>query len=261
MIIIIVDDEQMALSELKDTIAEIKPDAEIYCFDDYIHATAFAKEKKCDVAFLDIAMPGRNGIELAKDFKEINTETNIVFVTGYSEYAVEAFYINASGYILKPARKNDVINAFENLRTPVNYEKSKLKVQCFGNFEVFYNDEPIKFRRNITKEVFAYLIDLKGASANTNELCAALFEDDSASNKHYFRNLISDLKNTFTEAGCAEVLIFKRNSFAIDVSKIECDYYKYLSYDVAAVNSYCGEYMRQYSWAEMTNGFLTDNNI
>ena len=58
------------------------------------------------------------------------------------------------------------------------------------------------------------------------------------------------------ECRTEDVFICRNNSFAIDVNQVECDYYKFLHHDAAAVNSYQGEYMKQYSWAEMTTGAL-----
>ena len=260
MKILIVDDEQLALNALYDTVKEVCPDADVHCFDNTSAAVKSTDMLRYDVCFLDIAMPGKNGLALSCELKNKLPDTNIVFVTGYSEYAVDAFSLNASGYILKPARAADVKNALDNLRKPVKYDLTKLKVQCFGSFEVFSGGETVRFGRSKAKELFAYLIDLKGASANTNEICAVLFEKDSDANKHYVRNVIAELKNTLVRCGAADVLICSRNSYAVDVKKIECDYYKYLDYDVAAINSYHGEYMRQYDWAEITNGFLTFDN-
>ncbi|MCH5157753.1 MAG: response regulator [Clostridiales bacterium] len=257
MKILIVDDEMLALNALYDTVKEVCPDSDVHCFDNCDAAVKSADSIAYDVCFLDIAMPGRNGLVLSRDLKNKLPGTNIVFVTGYSEYAVDAFSLNASGYILKPARALDVKNALDNLRNPVKYDSAKLRVQCFGNFEVFCGDEAVRFGRSKAKELFAYLIDLRGASANTNEICAVLFETDSTANKHYLRNVIAELKNTLIKCNAGDVLICSRNSYAVDVKKVECDYYKYLEYDVAAINSYHGEYMRQYDWAEMTNGFLT----
>ena len=128
------------------------------------------------------------------------------------------------------------------------------------NFEAFVNDERMIFNRDKSKEILAYLVNLKGAAANTNELCAVIFQNDSNSNKHYLRNLLSDLKNTLDKYEVKDVFVYKRNNYSINPNKIECDYYKYLNYDVAAINSYAGEYMKQYSWAEMTNGYLTSHS-
>lgn len=263
MNIVIIDDELMAIEELKETIESVRDNVSISCFSNYIDGLKSAKNVNYDVAFLDISMPGMNGLELATELKNINKNTNIIFVTGYSEYALDAFGVNASGYILKPAKASDVENALENLRVPVKYNENKIRIQCFGNFEVFFNDSPVKFSRALTKELFAYLINLKGSSATTGEICGILFGDKSSekSTRHYFRNIVSDLKTTLEKYDAGDVFIYSRNSFSIDVSKVECDYYKYLEYDSAAINSYMGEYMKQYSWAELTNGFLVHNNI
>ena len=183
---------------------------------------------------------------------------NIVFVTGYSQYALDAHRLHCSGYILKPAFKEDIEDALENLRYPVKYNDKKLRVQCFGNFEVFCSNRAVDFERNKAKEIFAYLIDRRGAAANTGELCSILWADKpvGTSSKHYFRNLIGSLKKALEACGAGDVFICKRNSFSVDTEKIECDYYKYLESDTAAVNSYKGGYMSQYSWAEMTLGAI-----
>lgn len=263
MKIMIVDDEDMALKQLRSVVEQAAPDAEIICFDDCDNAIAEAKLTNYDVAFLDIQMPEKNGLALAKELKDIYRDTNIVFVTGYSQYALDALRMHCSGYVLKPALKEDIEDALANLRTPVKYNNNKLRVQCFGNFEVFYNNKPVVFERKKAKEIFAYLIDRRGAAANTGELCGILWEERNAdeSSKHYFRNLIAHLKKSLEACGASDVFICKRNYFAVNVENIECDYYKYLKRDAAAVNSYKGEYMSQYSWAEMTLAELENKRI
>lgn len=238
MKIMIIDDEKMALDDLKDAVQSVKPDADIDCFSNYISCLEAVKNKKYNVAFLDITMPGKNGLALSKELKEINPDINIVFVTGYSEYAVEAFSLNASGYILKPARRENIENVLNNLHIPIKYDSNKLRVQCFGNFEVFSNNERVVFKRALSKELFAYLINLRGASADTNELCSVLFSNDLPQNKHYLRNIISDLKSSLAQYDAKDVFIFRRNSFSVDISKVDCDFYRYLEYDSAAINSY-----------------------
>lgn len=254
MKIMIVDNEHMALNQLRSVVEEVAPDAEIMCFNKYSAAIAAARQKNYDVAFLDIEMPEKNGLVLAKELKDIYKDTNIVFVTGYSQYALDALRLHCSGYVLKPAFKEDIEDALANLRNPIKYNDKKLRVQCFGNFEVFCSNRSVDFERSKAKEIFAYLIDRRGASANTGELCSILWADKpvDASSKHYFRNLIGSLKKTLEAFGAGDVFICKRNNFSVDTEKIECDYYKYLQKDAAAVNSYKGEYMSQYSWAEMT---------
>ena len=96
MKILIVDDEQMALEDAKDVAEKVQPEAEIFGVNTCSRALEIAEREKPDVALLDIEMPGMNGLELAKRLKEIYDSINIIFVTAYSEYALEAFSIKAS---------------------------------------------------------------------------------------------------------------------------------------------------------------------
>ncbi|MDD6483694.1 MAG: response regulator [Clostridiales bacterium] len=263
MRILIIDDEDMALKHLASVVTQVVPGADIMCFDDCEEALGEARLRNYDVAFLDISMPEKSGLLIAKELKDIYKDINIIFVTGYSEYALEALKLYCSGYVLKPALKEDIESALANLRTPIKYSENKLRVQCFGNFEVFHNGKPVNFIRNKAKEIFAYLIDRRGAAVNTGELCAVLWYDeaDDESHRHYLRNLISCLKKTLEDCGAGDVFICKRNHFALNADMLDCDYYKYLEHDPAAVNSYRGEYMSQYGWAEMTLAALENNII
>lgn len=259
MKIIAVDDEKLALDVLVGTINEVVTDAEIFGFRQPLDAISFAKKENCDIAFLDIKMRGMTGLELAKRLKDINGKINIIFVTGYSEYSLDAFRLYASDYLLKPVDTAQVRKSLENLRNPVNAPKAKkVKIKCFGNFEVFVNNEPLNFNRNKTKELFAYLVDRKGASCSMGEISGKLWEDkpDSVSQRSNLRNLIYDLKNTLAKAGADDVIVKNRNTVRLKPELVDCDYYEFLKGNMSAVNTYQGEYMFQYSWAEMTTAVL-----
>jgi two-component SAPR family response regulator len=131
-------------------------------------------------------MPGMNGINLAKGLKKTNPLINIIFVTAYDHYAIEAYKMHASGYLSKPVTVAKIKSEMEALRYPIELKPTKkLQVKCFGNFEVFHNGEPINFFYQKSKEVFAYLIDREGSSINVNELNAVMWEED---HKSYLRN-------------------------------------------------------------------------
>lgn len=76
------------------------------------------------------------------------------------------------------------------------------------------------------------------------------------STQQHLRNLIADLKNILTDAGVGNTILKNRNSIAIDCVLVDCDYYDFLRHIPYAVNSYHGEYMMQYSWAEITTASL-----
>lgn len=254
MQILVVDDEEMVLEETKETVGMELPGMTIIGTSSALEAVNIAGKWQIEIAFLDIEMPDMDGLELAEKLKAKNPDMNIIFVTAYAEYALEAFNQYASGYLLKPLQRKDVERAVRNLRYPVDDQRKKLRVQCFGNFEVFCGGRPVIFARAKAKEVFAYLIDRNGAAATTGELCGILWEDsvDEEKNKHYLRNLIVDIRKALRYCHAEDVFLSGRNRYAVDPEKVACDYYQFLKRDAAAVNSYRGEYMRQYSWAEFS---------
>ena len=258
MKIVIIDDEKIILDGIKRSILKIYPNFEINCFLDSNEAVSFIKKNSCDVVLLDIQMPEISGIELAKRIKGIKENINIIFITGYSEYAINAFSLNASGYIIKPPRECDIINAFENLRYPIKEKNTRIFIQCFGNFEVFCDGVPIQFGRRKAKELLAYLVNKNGAICNINELCEALWENSEKieANKVYIRTLIAEINRVLARYNAANILIRKKQNYGVDKTKFECDFYQYLNNDIEAINLYMGEYMNQYSWAELTHAYL-----
>ena len=261
MNILAADNEISSLNILKRAVEEVTPDAEIRTFTKASEAIREMTDNGFvpDVFFLDIEMPGMNGLETAKLIRDRSPKTNIIFVTGFSDYALEAMSLHPSGYIMKPATPEKIRFEFDNLRTPIEIkERHTVRVQCFGNFEVFANGKPLELYYSKSKELFAYLVDRRGAACNTAELCAVLWEDepDSPVVRKRLRKLISDLTHSLDDAGAGDVFLKRRNSFAVAVDKIDCDFYGMLHMDMDAINTYNGEYMTQYSWAEMTLGSI-----
>lgn len=260
MKIIAVDDEKLALDTLVDSIEKAVPGGGVIGFRKPEDALIYVSENDCEIAFLDIKMRGMTGLELAKRLKDIRRDINIIFVTGYSEYSLDAFRLYASDYLLKPATPDAVRQAMEHLRTPVKSVQTKrIRFQCFGNFEVFVDNKPLVFKRSKSKELLAYLVDRMGASVTMGELMTIIWSDgpDTSSRQSNLRNLIAELKNVLVEAGVESIVLKNRNSIALDCKAVDCDYYDFLHHIPYAVNAYHGEYMMQYSWAEITTAALS----
>lgn len=274
MTVVAVDDEEISLMCLEAVLDSMDDVDKVLTFSNAEDTIDYFKIGKADAAFLDIQLylsgGTLNGLMLAAKIKELCPDCHVVFVTSCPEYAVDAFKLHVSGYIVKPvtreaARKElDYIimekRAASNSRGFIEEkeEESKVRVQCFGNFEVFWKNKPVVFQLSKAKELFAYLVHRKGASVSMAELAAVLFEDkeDGLSVQSQIRNLVASMRKTFSSLGCPDLFNKSRGYISIKTDLINCDYYSFMNGDSDAINEYSGEYMAQYSWAEFTVGYL-----
>ena len=228
MTVLMVDDEITALNDLEKVLKRVLSDVKILRAEDGDNALEICRKESVDVVFLDINMPGENGISLAERIKTIRPMVNIIMVTAYPEYALDAMKLYVSDYILKPAMEEDVRNALNHLRNPIEQKQEGLFVRCFGNFEVFFDGQPVHFGRAKSKELFAYLIDRKGSSASSAELRAALWGDevtDEEKQRKYLSQLAYELRKKLDEMGMGDIFIQSYDAYALNVDKIPCDYY------------------------------------
>ena len=249
--ILITDDERSTREDIRDAIERVSPGNAYTFARNYDEAVGAADENTFDIAFLDINMPGKSGLELVKSLKKLTPDINIIMVTAYEDYALSALRLFVSGYLLKPVMDDDIREALENLRNPIGTSGQTVRAICFGNFEIFYRDKAIAFSRKKSKELLAYLICLKGSGASRGEICANIFEEyDTKKGYDYFKKVVSSLKKDLSKEGIEDLLIHGHNSYAINTSMIKCDYYDYLSDGDDTETAYRGEFMNQYSWAE-----------
>ena len=251
---IAVDDEVYMLETLLEAVSA-SPDIELVePFSSCSAALAYANENPVDVAFLDINMRGIGGLGLAEKLTDLQPRCKIIFCTGYEEYAVSAFQLHASGYLMKPITAEAVQKEIDHIKGIKSTEKL-LTIQCFGNFEALYNGESLPFKRKKAKELLAVLVDRNGAGITAKQICAILFHDDSDDTKNaaYLRQLVLDLKNTLKQVGAEDVLRHDTPYYRIDTNLVKCDYFRFLDTGKPAFH---GEYMTQYSWAETTCAML-----
>ena len=254
MIAIAVDDEVLMLGALAAAV-EASPDiTKVDRFSDCEEALGFVKKNPVEVAFLDINMRGMGGLVLAKKIIAERPECKIVFCTGYEEYAIPAFKLHASGYLMKPISAEDVQVEIDHIKG-IRQQEKLLTVKCFGNFEVYAKHEKVMFKRSKSKELLAFLVDRNGAGMTAKQICAALFPDDMDDTKNaaYLRQLVLDLKNTLRAVGAENVLCHETPYYRIDTRLIKCDYINYLE---TGKPEFYGEYMTHYSWAEETCAML-----
>lgn len=226
-----VDDRELIVTLMQSILRSQDPKGTHLGATNVRDALHLAKQTPLDVAFLDVEMPGeRNGIALGKQLKALYPKLNIVIITGHQEYALDAFALDASGYLLKPLTEEAVVHQLSVLRFHREelVASHSLRVRCFGAFEVYFNGKPLAFSYSKTKELLACLIDHKGAVCSNETLIGCLWPDQPADQhtKTRLRKCLKDLKDTFSKAGIAELIQHQeRIGIGLDTSRLECDYY------------------------------------
>lgn len=118
MNIIILDNHKLIITEIRRQVQSVLPTAECICFTKQREAIEYVKKHRVDAALLDVDMPGLNGIEVAELMCQINPRLNIIFITGYPEYALQAFTVPVSDFIVKPVSEDALKASFQKLRFP-----------------------------------------------------------------------------------------------------------------------------------------------
>ncbi len=116
--VIIVDDSKIILSDGLTVLEEVIPNATITGFIWPLEAIEYAKNNRVSLAVLDIELGTASGLDLCHTLLEINPCTNIVFLTAYADYSLDAWKTNASGFMLKPLTVDDVREQLKKLRYP-----------------------------------------------------------------------------------------------------------------------------------------------
>ena len=116
---IVIDDETILLAGVIKLISDILPQANITGFSSPSEAIDYARKNKISIAFLDIELGKVSGLELCDTLMNINPTTNVIFLTSYQDYAIQAWKTSASGFLVKPLHREDVEDQFKKLRFPI----------------------------------------------------------------------------------------------------------------------------------------------
>ena len=131
--------------------------------------------------------------------------------------------------------------------------------RTFGYFDLFVDGKPLHFSNAKEKELLAILIDRNGGTLTSAEAVSILWEDEPCGESQLarYRKLAMRLKNTLQDAGVADILVTEHGVRHIDVSKLDCDYYKALAGDKEFIKLFHEAYMTNYTRAEETAAMLS----
>ena len=260
MKVICVDDERLLMEDTVALCRKLEAVEEAVGFTRPAEALRWLENNRADAALLDIDMPGMNGLELAAVIKKSWPATAVIFLTGYSQYALDAFEVHASGYLLKPVKREkleaELRHAVPEARRK---QRSRVEVRTFGNFDLLVDGKPVFDKQSKCKELLAYLVDRRGATVTRREVFAILWEDrlyDRPMQKQ-LDAILRSLRATLSEQGVGEILEQQSGTVRVNPDLIECDAWRWLSGEGSAANAFRGEYMSNYSWASFTEGAIS----
>ena len=257
MNVIYIDDERPAIDNFRLTTADFSEIRSLHTFQRGEDALAFAAENTVDVAFLDIEMPGLHGIALAKLLREHDPDLRIVFVTAYSRYALEAWSVDAVGYLLKPYTADDIRRVLARC-TYRPLPSHQVVIRTIPTLSITVRGTPLHISSAKARELMALLIDHGERGFTAGEGISYLWPEKSndPSAQSLLRMTYKRLLATLEEAGAGHILASEGNRRFIRVDEVDCDLYRILAGDRQEARKYNGEYLREYSWAEDRNSQL-----
>lgn len=257
MNIIYVDDEIPAINNFRLTVANFSELKELHTFQSGEEALEFAKSHTVDVAFLDMEMPGIHGLELAKALKANDSKIRIVFVTAFGQYALDAFGVDAIGYLLKPYTASDIHKELAKC-TYKHLPSHRMVVRTIPTFTVSVDGVPLQLSGSKPREMLALLIDRGEHGFTVGEAIACLWSERpaDANTQSLCRMTWKRLSDMLENAGVGELLQKKENRRFIRTDEIDCDLYRILAGDKQEARKYNGEYMSEYEWSEERNAQL-----
>lgn len=224
---ILVDDERPALREL-DFLLKNYPEISIAgMYQDPFEAIEEIGRLKPQVVFLDINMPQLMGMDAASRILDASPDTDIVFVTAFDQYAVEAFELHALDYILKPVNPDRLEKTMGRImkKKPAAGGGHRLQLRCLGRFQVAWEKkEPIKWRTEKTRELFAFLLHNEGRELSRDELLDRVWpEDNPEKSVRQLYNGIYYIRKTLREYGVDRKLINIDGNYSLRLGPVDFD--------------------------------------
>jgi two-component system LytT family response regulator len=177
--VMLIDDEEDALDLLEILLGQIGGFEVVGTYVNPIQAIDDLSQLSVDAVFIDNQMPGMKGTVAARAIREMLPLVPIVFTTAYAEYAVEAFEIQSTDYLLKPLTKERLLNAVARIKQSLSTASmeaslnasSPFEIRCLGGFyiQLPYNGNRIlSWKTKKERELCAYLIHHEGKPAITH---------------------------------------------------------------------------------------------
>jgi two-component SAPR family response regulator len=190
------------------------------------------KEYKPQVIFLDIKMPKISGLDIAKQIQKLGISTEVIFVTSFDAYAIDAFRVNALDYLVKPVKKEEILRIAAKLKhrsLPNSTRRINGKhvfIRSLGGFDVILveNDKRVRFPTSKCEELFAYMIFHNKKLHSKWKLIELLWPDkDGDKGETNLRTTIFRLNQTFAQYSIEAKIKSENSYYMITFNNIEID--------------------------------------
>jgi two-component system, LytTR family, response regulator len=279
--VVLIDDERPALRELEYLLKKDGAFEVVGMFINPLEAVSAIKGLNPQAVFLDIHMPQLKGIDAASQILDRCPFVDVIFVTAYDQYAIEAFELNAMDYVLKPISQKrfaKTLNRIKegNSRSERQLAGKKLRIHCLGEFQIGWEgQEPIKWRSEKTRELFAYLLHHAGREVTKEKILEAVWNDvDKIRAMHQLHNGIYYIRKTLEQYGIEESRLSVGGGYWLKLGEVEMDYLL-LKRDFQSISNgeynletlektaalYGGDYLEGFDWlwADPERSQLMDN--
>jgi len=266
---ILIDDERPALLQLQ-WLLDKEPDIEVTgSYQNAAEGLQHLARERAELVFLDMEMPGMNGLETAEAIVALDEDIRVIFVTAYSSYALEAFKVNALDYVLKPIDPLRFAKTLERLRKPAaravparedapaaaRPELGMLGQLCIPAPS---GQQAVKWRTLKSKELFAYFLHHRGLwlakDALLEEIWPAFDLDKALVHLH---TAVYQVRRMLRETGLGATLEYSLESYRLHGDEWSVDADRFLQAATAAADGKLTDAEAAAAW-ELYRGHYLD---
>jgi len=228
--VLIVDDERHAHERFR----RIARDCEdiLICAEFYEGESllTYLRSNDADCVFLDIEMPEKNGLVVASEIMDFAPQIDIVFLTAYQEYAIQAFEVNAIDYLIKPVTTERLQKTVHRLlgKQQKRLQNRNAEITCFGSFCVRAGGEVLIWKNRRAKELLAYLVHKNSVPVSWDQITEGIWPNlDHQKAQVNLHSTMYRLKKHLHEAGIGHILVQQRGNYFIRREEVHCDYFQF----------------------------------
>lgn len=249
---IIVDDSSICVDMLFDICSTFE-DLKLNKFTKPEEAVIYSRNNLVNLAFLDVSMPGIDGIELGQILRTHNPDIVLIYVSSKEETCSDAMRIKADGYIFKPYSIADISYAINKASLLINNTHESIYIKTRGNFDIYCGNELIHFSNAKAKELLALCVASKGQDLNMETAIKKLWPgkplDDKA--KRLYRKAVSAIKSTLSLYTNIQVFANSRGNCRVLINNFKSDYLMYSEDGENMDNNIHNTiYFKQYNWSK-----------